>query len=188
MNTSQGGGKPRPYPTTKQTTYVGQGWGGACPPPGFREVKARGRPQGSPLRINEVSMQQSSRDKQRVFTASEVAEFEYCSLAWWHEQFEPLAQADTEELFARLVELEHEHGSQATALPEYDVIEQLLLRAGAFEAGRRQHADHAEEVAEIEEGVGAGVRATPHTRLLTIVMVTLAVLALLLIAAAVFLR
>ena len=86
-----------------------------------------------------------------MFTASEVAEFEYCPLVWWHEQFEPASHADNEELFARLVELEHDHDSQAPALPEYQMIEQLLVKRGAFEIGRQQHAEHAEEVAEIEE-------------------------------------
>ncbi len=88
---------------------------------------------------------------QRIFTASEVAEFEYCPLVWWHEQFEPASHADSEELFARLVELEHDHDTQATALPEYQMIEQLLVKRGAFEVGRQQHTAHAEEVAEIEE-------------------------------------
>ncbi len=133
-------------------------------------------------------MQQSSQARQRRFTASEVAEFEYCPLVWWHEQFEPLSRSDTEELFARLVELEHEYGPQATALPEYDMVEKLLLRAGAFDEGRQQHADHADEVAEIEEEGRAGVSAGRSTRLLTIVIAVLVVLALLLIAAAVLLR
>lgn len=133
-------------------------------------------------------MQQSSQARQRLFAASEVAEFEYCPLVWWHEQFEPLAQIGTEELFARLVELEHEHGPQATSLPEYHVIEQLLLRAGAFDEGRQQHADHAGEVAEIEEEVRAGVRANRYTRLLAIVTTVLVILALLLIVAAILLR
>src|SRR5690348_18056219 len=118
------------------------------------------------------SMQQRrhSQSKQRLFTASEVAEFEYCPLVWWHEQFEPLSQSDTEELFARLVELEHEYGPQATALPEYDMVEKLLMRAGAFDEGRQQHAEHADEVAEIEEEGRAGVSAGRSTRLLTIVI------------------
>src|SRR5436305_2981447 len=90
-------------------------------------------------------------NSQRLFTASEVAEFEYCPLAWWHEQFEPLAQVDTEELFAHLVELEHEHGPEAPAVPEYQMVEQLLVRKGAFDEGREQHQEHAEEVAEAEE-------------------------------------
>src|SRR5437870_13903287 len=95
--------------------------------------------------------QQSTQAKQRLFTASEVAEFEYCPLVWWHEQFEPLAQADKEELFARLVELEHEQGPQAPALPEYQMAEQLLVRKGAFDEGRQQHLEHAEEVEEVQE-------------------------------------
>jgi len=88
---------------------------------------------------------------QRIFTASEVAEYEYCPLIWWYEQYESLVTADTEELFARTVALEHAHGPQATALPEYQVIEQLLLRRGAFEQGEQQHREHAQAVAEIAE-------------------------------------
>lgn len=133
-------------------------------------------------------MQQSPQARQRRFTASEVAEFEYCPLVWWHEQFEPLAQADTEELFARLVELEHEYGSQATTLPEYDTIEKLLLRAGAFDEGRQQHADHAEEVAEIEEEARVSASAGRYRRVLTIAIATLVILAALLIVAAILLR
>jgi len=94
---------------------------------------------------------QQQHQSQRLFTASELAEFEYCPLAWWHQQFEPLAQADTEEVFARLVELEYEHGPQAPSLPEYQVGEQLLLRRGAFDEGRQQHEEHSDEVAELEE-------------------------------------
>ncbi len=94
---------------------------------------------------------QLQHQSQRIFTASEVAEFEYCPLTWWHEQFEPLALADTEEIFARLVELEEEHGPQAPSLPEYQVGEQLLLRRGAFEQGIQQHQEHADQVAEIED-------------------------------------
>src|SRR5258708_8232713 len=99
---------------------------------------------------------QQTQTRQRLFTASEVAEFEYCPLVWWHEQFEPLAQAGNEELFARLVELEHEHGAQAPALPEYRMVEQLLLRRGAFEEGQRQHLDHAEDVEEMREEARRG--------------------------------
>lgn len=133
-------------------------------------------------------MQQSTQAKQRLFTASEVAEFEYCPLVWWHEQFEPLAQADTEELFARMVELEHEHGPQAVTVPEYQVIEQLLLRADAFEEGRQQHSDHAEDVEEIEEEARAGVRTTDFMRTLTVLAAILVVLALLLIIAAIVVK
>src|SRR6266436_39019 len=124
----------------------------------------------------------------RLFTASEVAEFEYCPLAWWYEQYESLAQVDTEELFARLVELEHEHGSQAPALPEYQMVEQLLLRRGAFDEGRQQHLDHAEDVEEIEEEIRRGVTATGRMRALTVIVVVLVCLALALIVASVVLR
>src|SRR5437763_14904275 len=94
--------------------------------------------------------QQSQIKRQRLFTASEVAEFEYCPLVWWHEQYEPLAQVDTEELFAHLVELEQEHGAQAPALPEYQMVEQLLLRKGAFEEGQEHTFEHDEKVEEGE--------------------------------------
>jgi hypothetical protein len=94
---------------------------------------------------------QQQHQSQRIFTASEIAAFEYCPLTWWHEQFEPLAQATTDEVFARLVELEEEHGPRAPSLPEYQVGEQLLLRRGAFEQGIQQHQEHADAVAELEE-------------------------------------
>ena len=75
-------------------------------------------------------------DNQRpaVFNATEVASYDYCPLVWWNEQYEPLVQTDNDELFATLVELEHEHGNQAPTLPEYQVIEQILIRRGAFNA------------------------------------------------------
>lgn len=135
-----------------------------------------------------MQQQSTAQTKQRLFTASEVAEFEYCPLVWWHEQFEPLAQMDSEELFARLVELEHEHGQQAVALPEYEVVEQLLLRQGAFEEGRQQHDEHAEEVDKIEEEARTTARAGRGGRVLAVLAVVLLVMALLLIAAAVLLR
>ncbi len=126
--------------------------------------------------------------KQRLFTASEVAEFEYCPLAWWHEQFEPLAQVDTEELFAHLVELEHEHGSEAPAVPEYQVVEQLLVRKGAFDEVREQHQEHAEEVAEAEEERIMVERAVSNARLLVWIALVLLVIAVLFIAVALLLH
>ncbi|HKV01871.1 MAG TPA: hypothetical protein VJQ26_07090 [Ktedonobacteraceae bacterium] len=131
---------------------------------------------------------QQTQTRQRLFTASEVAEFEYCPLVWWHEQFEPLAQADNEELFARLVELEHEHGAQAPALPEYRMVEQLLLRRGAFEEGQRQHLDHAEDVEEMREEARRGVKATGRMRVITVIALILVCLALALIVASILLR
>jgi hypothetical protein len=132
--------------------------------------------------------QQSQTKRQRLFTASEVAEFEYCSLVWWHEQYEPLAQADAEDLFARLVELEQEHGAQAPSLPEYQMVEQLLLRKGAFEEGQQQHLEHAEEVEEAQEERITTARTTGNLRVLTLIAITVLVLALLLIAAAILTR
>jgi hypothetical protein len=136
-------------------------------------------------------MQRSSTNtKTRVFTASEVAEFEYCPLAWWHEQFEPWAHAESEELFARLVELEHEHGAQAPALPEYRLIEQLLLRQGAFDEGRRQHQEHAEAVEDVAEEIE--IRSSRHSaarlRTLTLAAIVLGSLALLLLLLTLFVR
>lgn len=132
--------------------------------------------------------QQSQTKRQRLFTASEVAEFEYCPLVWWHEQYEPLAQVDTEDLFARLVELEQEHGAQAPSLPEYQMVEQLLLRKGAFEEGQQQHLEHAEEVEEVQEERITTARTTGNLRVLALIAVTVLVLALLLIAAAILIR
>jgi hypothetical protein len=129
--------------------------------------------------------QNQQHQAQRIFTASEVAEFEYCPLTWWHEQFEPLAQADTEELFARLVELEHEHGPQAPGLPEYQVGEQLLLRCGAFAEGRQQHLDHAEEVEEIEAERVEVVNSGNRGRALGRIALVLLLVALLFIVASV---
>ena len=124
----------------------------------------------------------------RLFTASEVAEFEYCPLSWWHEQFEPWVHVDNEELFARLVELEHEHGAQAPAVPEYQMIEQLLLRREAFEEGREQHQEHADAVEDAEQEAEEearqgvyGLSQTGRSRLVLVAIIVLGVLAVLLI-------
>jgi len=131
---------------------------------------------------------QTHNKRQRLFTASEVAEFEYCPLVWWHEQFEPLAQVDTEELFARLVELEQENGSEAPALPEYQMIEQLLVRKGAFDEGRQQHLEHAEKVAEVQEERITTTRTAGNARLLAWIAIAILVIAVLLIVAALLVR
>jgi hypothetical protein len=139
--------------------------------------------------------QKQAQTRTRMFTASEVADFEYCPLAWWHEQFEPWAQADSEELFARLVELEHEHNTQAPALPEYRMIEQLLLRLGAFEEGRRQHREHAtgieeneEDAEELEEEIRQGSQGSTRSRWLAVVAVLLGLLAILMLVLGLLLR
>jgi hypothetical protein len=138
--------------------------------------------------MNSMQQRQQPQSRQRLFTASEVAEFEYCPLVWWHEQFEPLAQADNDELFARMVELEYEHGAQAPALPEYKMVEQLLLRRGAFDEGRQQHLDHAEDVEEIQEEVRRGVKATGRMRILAVIAIVMLCLALALVIAAIVIR
>ena len=134
-----------------------------------------------------MQQRQKPQTREHLFTASEVADFEYCPLAWWHEQFEPMAQADTDEQFARLVELEYEHGAQAPALPEYQVIEQLLLRKGAFDEGRQRHIEHSEEVVETQQ-VPTRMITTGRTRILVTMIVVILVIALLLIAAALVVR
>ncbi len=138
--------------------------------------------------MQQRSPQQQRQQAQRTFTVSEVAEFEYCPLVWWHEQFEPASQADSEELFARLVELEHEHDSQAPAIPEYQMIEQLLVKRGAFEVGRQQHSDHAEEVAEIEEERVSVPMMSTLTRPLLIAALVIFVVAVVLILVALALQ
>lgn len=127
---------------------------------------------------------------ERLFTASEVAEFEYCPLIWWYEQFEPLAHAETEDLFARMVELEVEHDTQAPALPEYQMIERLLVRRDAFEEGQPQ--EEAEEVeateAEIEQELAPSFAAGRYVRMLVMVAGAVLLVAIVFIAIALFLR
>lgn len=138
--------------------------------------------------MNGMQQRLPSQTKQRLFTASEVAQFEYCPLVWWHEQFEPLTQASNEELFAHMVELENEHGVQAITLPEYQMVEQLLLRRGAFEEGRQQHLDHAEEVEEIEEEIRQGEVTAGRSRILVVIALVLLCLALAMVVAAIIIR
>lgn len=94
-------------------------------------------------------------ERQRLYTAAEIAQYEYCPLVWWHEQFDPLVKSETEDLFAQMVELEYAYGQEATAVPDYQVIEQVLVRRGAFADDGRiatqeyiEAEDDAEEVAE----------------------------------------
>jgi hypothetical protein len=137
------------------------------------------------------TQQQQQYQSQRLFTASEVAEYEYCPLVWWHEQFDTLSDADDEELFAEMVAMEQDYGAQAPALPEYQVIERLLLRRGAFDEGRRQHQEHAEEVEEAEEIAEERLRTSDSgiaMRRLVLFVIVLIVLALLIIAVAFFLK
>jgi hypothetical protein len=127
--------------------------------------------------------QRAQQKHKRYFTAAELAEFVYCPLVWWYEQYEPAAQEDTETLFARMVELEQEHGPRAASLPEYQLLERLLLQRGAFDSGRERHSEHSRRVEEIRQEA----RRQPLAgcgRALTLVAVALLVLAVLFIAAA----
>ena len=135
--------------------------------------------------------QPQQHQSQRLFTASEVAEYEYCPLVWWHEQYDTLNDADDEELFAEMVAMEQDYGNQAPTLPEYQVIERLLLRRGAFDEGRQQHLEHAQEVEEAEEIAEEQLKTSDSgivMRRLVLIVVVLMILALLIIAASFFLK
>ncbi len=82
-------------------------------------------------------------EQRRIFSASDLAQFEYCPLAWWYEEISELAQAEPEELTQRLEELEAEYPDSVSAQPEYQVIERLLERANRFAQGREAHAKDA---------------------------------------------
>lgn len=127
--------------------------------------------------------QRPQHQSERLFTAREVAEFEYCSLLWWYEQFDPLTQADTEELFARMVELEHDHGPQAPSVPEYQVIEQILLRRGAFDEGQLQETESEDELDEEEDERATPAHLGEDTRSILVIALVLLVCAFLLIGA-----
>ncbi len=120
-----------------------------------------------------------------IFTASEVAEYEYCPLVWWYEKYDPLVEAGTEELFAHLVDMEHEQGAQAIAMPEYQVIEQLLVRRGAFEADgqhRAQYAEQDETAAEMEaERTDLSSASNKMRKLQSFALITLAIAVILLV-------
>ncbi|HEY7356748.1 MAG TPA: hypothetical protein VH590_09790 [Ktedonobacterales bacterium] len=79
-------------------------------------------------------------EQRRIFSASDLAQFEYCPLAWWYEEVSDLAQADQDELAGRLKELEDEYGASAISSPEYQVIKRLHDRAGRFAQGHEQQA------------------------------------------------
>ncbi|GCF11705.1 CRISPR-associated protein Cas4 [Dictyobacter arantiisoli] len=109
---------------------------------------------------------------QRNYTAKEVAQYDYCPLVWWHEQYDVAVNASTDTLFAQLVALEHEYGTQAPNVPDYQVIEQLLVRRGAFseeyQASHQQHdaEDYNEYRADSDEDYAESVEKQPRVRLL----------------------
>jgi len=82
-----------------------------------------------------------------------------------------------------MVELEHEHSSQAPTLPEYRMVEQLLVRREAFDEGLQQHLEHAKGVAKIEQEHIGVPNASGTMRCLLSITLALLVVALLLIAA-----
>ena len=116
---------------------------------------------------------------QRIFSASDLAQFEYCPLAWWYEEVSELAQADQEELAERLAELEAEYPSSASALPEYQVIERLLERATRFAHGRKQQA--ADSAARRASQTDTETIITPVPRVFALIVVGLAVLTVVLL-------
>ncbi len=111
-------------------------------------------------------------DHRRIFSASDVAQFEYCPLTWWYEEVSEVAQADEDELERYLEALEERSGVSAPALPEYQVAERLLQRARLFEQGETQHAQYAmhesasgaqaEEEDQEEESAQGGEAAVPE--------------------------
>lgn len=78
-------------------------------------------------------------EQQRIFSASDVAQFEYCPLAWWYEEVNELAQAEEDELLQHLEELKRAYGPGASTDPEYQVLKRLLARARRYERGAAQH-------------------------------------------------
>ncbi|HEU5200754.1 MAG TPA: hypothetical protein VFU32_14030 [Ktedonobacterales bacterium] len=103
-------------------------------------------------------MQQSMPGGQRrIFSASDVAQFEYCPLAWWYEEMNELAQAEEAELLPHLEELRRAYGPAASADPEYQVLKRLLMRARRYEQGVEQHIRYAspEEAADEQAEPGA---------------------------------
>jgi hypothetical protein len=78
-------------------------------------------------------------EQRRIFSASDVAQFEYCPLAWWYEEMNELAQAEEAELLPHLEELKRAYGPAASANPEYQVLKRLFVRARRYEQGIEQH-------------------------------------------------
>lgn len=107
---------------------------------------------------------------QRNYTAKEISQYEYCPLVWWHEQYDPAVLADNDKLFAQLVALEHEYGSQAPDIPDYQVIEQILVRRGAFEEDSRitrnlqEEDDYDEYASYTDEEYAETVEQLPKVR------------------------
>jgi hypothetical protein len=126
------------------------------------------------------------KQQQHFFSATDLADYEYCSLAWWHDQFEPLALANTEELFALMVEMEEDFDTQAPLQPEYQVIEQLLQRRGAFDQGQQQHQDYADSLST--PALSIPTESAGHMRRLLIIATLILLLAIFVVVAALVFR
>ncbi len=113
-------------------------------------------------------------EQQRIFSASDLAQFEYCPLAWWYEEVSDLAQADPEELAERLKEWEEEYGEAAAALPEYQVMERLRERAKRFAQGQAQHT--AEATQQGTPRTDTQIVETPVPRIFLLIVTALAAL------------
>jgi len=88
--------------------------------------------------------------RERYFSAAELADFEYCPLAWWEEQTNSLADLTPMELAAHLDELRQRYGENAALLPEYQLVVRLQSRHGVLDAGHAAHEAHANQVATSE--------------------------------------
>ncbi len=112
------------------------------------------------------------------FGAEEVAEYEYCPLIWWNNRFGSYGFEDNEALFAQMVQLEQEYGADAPIVPEYQMLEQLLLQNGAFDEETHQKATFTEQLDEGDKALAsADFPTTGYTRRLLILATVLLVLA-----------
>src|ERR1051326_1430364 len=118
-------------------------------------------------------------EQRRLFSASDLAQFEYCPLAWWYEEVSELAQADEDELAQRLEELEDEYPASARAQPEYQVIERLRERATRFAHGRDQHGSDAAQ-RQVRQTAASPI-STPVPRVFGVIVVALVVLTVVLL-------
>lgn len=110
--------------------------------------------------------QQTRKRADPKFSANEVAEFEYCPLVWWYERFEPVMEQDNEALFAEMVAIEDEYGSEAPNLPDYQFLERLLVQRGATFDNNQEATYHNEEDDDSGEGDEPAMATRPSNPLL----------------------
>jgi hypothetical protein len=87
--------------------------------------------------------------EERYFSAAELADYEYCPLAWWEEQTNALADLTPEELSEHIADLRQRYGENAMVLPEYQLVLRLLARHDVLDEGRAAHEAHAGQVAAL---------------------------------------